>query len=72
MATKDAFRREQKKMCVSGAPNHVGIYGCSCCRMLSDKGDFKKASRKLAKARFRQMTKGEILKTLKEEPDDAA
>ena len=55
--TKDEFRAHQKPFCGSGAPNKVGIYGCPCCRMLSNLNHFKKVVRKVAKARFRQATK---------------
>lgn len=54
--TKDDFRKIQKTYCVSGAPNHVGIYGCGCCRMIRDLRDFKKWVRRLARARFKQET----------------
>lgn len=58
--TKDDFRRYQKPLCVSGAPNKMGIYGCSCCRKVSDLGDFKKFARHAAKVRLRRETRREI------------
>ena len=64
--TRDSFRREQKKMCLSGAPNHVGIYGCPCCRMTANLNSFKKESRKLAKVRSNR----EALKDIQKQRDE--
>lgn len=56
----DEFRQLQKQDCGDGSPNKRNQYGCACCRKLSKLNHFKKMSRRLAKARFRQRTKKEI------------
>ncbi len=54
----DDFRRQQKALCINGAPNRPGKYGCACCRggrrWGANLNEFKKVSRRLAKARLRQ------------------
>lgn len=64
--TKDEFRKFQKEDCHSGSPNKQGIYGCPCCRKLSNLNHFKKMSRKLAKGKLRNETRKFIEKALKE------
>jgi hypothetical protein len=58
--TRDDFRKFQKRYCRSGAPNKVGIYGCSCCRVIGNLADFKRWARKQAKVLFRRETRVEI------------
>ncbi len=60
--TKDEFRRGQKILCVSGAPNKAGIYGCACCRKIADLRRFKKLARRMAKARLRNADRKEFAK----------
>lgn len=60
MSTIDGFRKYQKRLCLSGAPNHVGIYGCYCCRKIRNLNKFKKWARKVAKSKFRQETQNII------------
>ena len=55
--TKDGYRRFQKIECISGAPNHVGIYGCGCCRKIHTLSLFKTFCRRNARAKFKEETK---------------
>jgi hypothetical protein len=64
--TTDPFRRHQKALCVSGAPNRAGLYGCSCCRKLYHLGDFKRFARKHAKTQLRRETKKLVAEQLRE------
>jgi hypothetical protein len=57
----DDFRKLQKAMCHNGAPGGGRrTYGCGCCRKVAHLGHFKVFSRKLAKTRFRAMTRKEL------------
>jgi hypothetical protein len=58
--TRDEFRKHQKPLCRSGAPNRQGIYGCPCCRKVSNTNEFKKFARKTAKTKLRAETQREI------------
>jgi hypothetical protein len=55
--TKDDFRKFQKPFCASASPTKRGIYGCPCCRKLSNLRDFKRMCRKAAKGQFRTETR---------------
>lgn len=69
--TKDKFRVEQKKQCYrTGGRN--GVYGCHCCRTVSNLNHFKKHSRNVAKTRFNRSTRDEIREALVEIPIEQA